>query len=229
MTHLLPGRQAALLRQPLVCLVTDGRREPSDLVARVEAAVAGGVTLVQLREKQRPAGELLELAAALRERLDGRAALLVNDRLDVALAADAAGVHLPANGLPPGAARRVARDLIVGRSVHDPWEAARVAAEGVDYLLLGTIFATATHPDVTPAGLSLVRETRARVSLPLLVIGGITAENAAQTIEAGADGVAVVSAILSAADVEAAARQIVQAVQAGWQLRVGAASVLRIG
>src|SRR5207237_635176 len=84
------------LRPPVLCLVTDGQRGRSDLVARVAAAVEGGVTLVQVREQQRPASELLDLVLALRERIAGRAALVVNDRLDVALTAGADGVHLPA-------------------------------------------------------------------------------------------------------------------------------------
>jgi thiamine-phosphate pyrophosphorylase len=211
------------LPPPLVCLVTDGQRPAGDLMDRVEAAVAGGVGMVQLREKQRPAGELLALACELRERLAGRALVLVNDRLDVALAARADGVHLPAAGLPARAARAVAPSLLIGRSVHSAEEAAQAAKDGVDYLVLGTIFATATHPGTAPGGLALVRAARARVDLPLLGIGGITPENAAAVIGAGADGVAVVSAILVAPDPRAAARALVTAVHDGWRARRGSA------
>ena len=111
MTDARGERAQRWLRPPLLCLVTDDRREPDDLVERVMAAVAGGVTLVQLREKRLPGAALLALARALRERIAGRAALVVNDRLDVALAAEADGVHLPTRGLPPDAALRRLRHI----------------------------------------------------------------------------------------------------------------------
>ena len=214
-----PATAVEWLRPPLVCLVTDGQRATGDLLERVGAAVAGGVRLVQVREKQRAAGDLLELVLALHARVAGRAALLVSDRLDVALAAGADGVHLPTAGLPPGVARALAPRLLLGRSVHAPSEAAAMMRDGVDYLLLGTIFATASHPGVAPGGLALVRATRARVAGRLLCIGGIGPGNAADVVRAGADGVAAVSAILSAPDPEAAARALVAAVQEGWAAR----------
>jgi len=245
------------LRPPLVCLVTDDRRAPADLLERVLAAVSGGVTVVQLREKRLPAGELLALARALRERLAGRAALLVNDRLDVALAADADGVHLPAGGLPPDAARRLAPHLLIGRSVHAADEAAaaqlagsagpRVAGDpparsrvqppsgadagtlAVDYLLLGTIFASGSHPDIVPVGLPLLQATRPRFALPLLAIGGITPENAASAVEAGADGVAAIGALLASDDPCRAAQRLVAAVHTGWEARRAARTLVGAG
>ncbi len=144
---------------------------------------------------------------------------MINDRLDVALAAGAEGVHLPGRGLPPRQARRLAPHLLVGRSVHSAAEAESAVEQEVDYLVLGTIFATATHPDTEPGGLDLVRETRARVRLPLLAIGGITLDNAAATIAAGADGVAVITALLNAPDPAAAADRLVGAVRDGWRTR----------
>jgi thiamine-phosphate pyrophosphorylase len=207
------------LATPLVYLVTDGRRPIADLLERIEAAVSGGVRIVQLREKQRPAGELARLAQEAQKRIGGQAALMINDRVDVALAAKAQGVHLPAAGLDARVVRSLAPGLIVGRSVHAAREAAHVSQADVDYLLLGTIFPSRTHPGGTVGGIGLVRATRPFVRVPLVAIGGITAGNAAEVIEAGADGVAVVSAILEAADPGAAARELLGAVERGVRAR----------
>ncbi len=184
---------------PRLHLVTDRRlRGDSGLTALVAEAAAGGLGAVQLREKDLPGGDLLHLAEALLRAL-GDTPLLVNERVDVALAAGAAGVHLPAAGLPTPAVRRlVGPDRLVGRSVHSLEEARQAEDEGADYVILGTIFATPSKPGRTPAGLPLVREVTAAVRLPVIAIGGIDERNAAAVIGAGAHGVAVSSAILRA-------------------------------
>ncbi|HEY8491726.1 MAG TPA: thiamine phosphate synthase [Dehalococcoidia bacterium] len=204
------------LPRPCLALVTDRTLAP-DLPAAVERAVRGGVDLVQLRERDLPAGDLLRLARELRAITRGRALLVVNDRLDVALAAGADGVHLPEAGLPVPAARRLAPDgFLVGRSVHDAEGAARAAREGADYLVVGTVFPSRSHPGGGAAGPGLLGRVRAAAGpLPLLGIGGIDAGNAAAVLAAGADGVAVVSAVLAAADPEAAARALRAALTAG--------------
>lgn len=173
------------------------------------AAVAHGVDAVHLREPDLPAGELYELAAALRAVTRGRAMLIVHDRVDVALAVEADGVQLPERGLPVEAARRVAGTrLLLGRSVHSAEGAAQAAQDGADFVLLGTIFASASHPGHPPGGLDLVRAARAVCPLPLIGIGGIDATNAMHVLAAGADGVAVIRAILGADDIAAAARAL---------------------
>jgi thiamine-phosphate pyrophosphorylase len=184
---------------PRLHLVTDRRlRGDRGLTPLVAEAAAGGLGAVQLREKDLPGGDLLHLAEALLRALDDTP-LLVNERVDVALAAGAAGVHLPAAGLPTPAARRlVGPDRLVGRSVHSVEEARQAEAEGADYIILGTIFATPSKPGRAPAGLPLVREVTAAVRLPVIAIGGIDERNAASVIGAGAHGVAVSSAILRA-------------------------------
>src|SRR5262249_30359809 len=137
--------------------------------------------------------------------------------------------HLPGAGLPVAVARRLAPGLLVGRSVHAPDEAAEQEGLGPDYLLLGTIFATASHPDVTPGGTALLETTRARASLPLLAIGGITEHNASAAVLAGADGVAAISSLLAASDPARAAERICDAALDGWRARQEARTLLGAG
>lgn len=180
-------------------------------------AVDAGANLVQLREKDLPAGELLALAERLRSVTRGRALFLVNDRLDVALACAADGVHLPEQGLPVAAARRLKGEgFIVGRSVHSVVEAQRAEAEGADYVQVGPIFATRSHPDASPVGVGLLSDVAKAVDIPILAVGGITADNVGQAIEAGASGAAVISAILDSSSPGEAARRLALAMEQAW-------------
>ena len=218
-------RSARFFPVPCLALITDRalcRDVP--LLEKVAQAVAGGVSVVQLREKGLPAGELLSLAQGLRQVTAGRALFLVNDRLDVALAAKADGVHLPENGLPVAEARRiVGRDRIVGRAVHSVQEALRAQEEGADYVQVGTIYPTVSHPDAVPAGPRLI-EAVARaglpagrqVRIPILAVGGVTAENVPEVMRAGATGAAVISAILSSPSPQPAAEALWQAIRSAW-------------
>jgi thiamine-phosphate pyrophosphorylase len=196
-------------------LVTDrhqARKRPLEWV--VAAALDGGVNLVQLREKDLSARELWPLAARLRELTEGRALFVVNDRLDVALAVGADGVHLAGHSLPPGAARTVGGAArLIGASVHDLGEAERASQGGADYLLVGTLYPTGSKPGHPGAGPELLQEIREAVDVPLLGIGGITARTARDVLAAGARGVAVVSAIMGADDPAAAAAEIRQALR----------------
>ena len=213
-------------RYPLLCLVTDRTLSGADaLAATVDAAVSGGVNAVQLREKDLPAGELLKLALSLRRVTRDRAALIINDRLDVALAAEADGLHLPETSLSVMDARAVAPpNLMLSKAVHDMSGAFAAAAEGADMLVLGTVFDTASKPGAAAGGLELVREVTRVVRAPVLAIGGINESNAASVIEAGASGVAAISAIMSATDPEAAARELKQAMLAVWKTTPGVAA-----
>jgi thiamine-phosphate diphosphorylase len=155
-----------VLPLPIVMLVTDrhacGDRRIEDVV---EAAVEGGVNMIQLREKDMPAADLYGLALRLRQIVGTQALLLVNDRIDVALAARAHGVELGSNGLPTEIARTLASGLVIGRSVHDVAHAGEAVADGADLLVVGTMFASRSHPGMTPAGPSLIpshRPTRRR-------------------------------------------------------------------
>jgi thiamine-phosphate pyrophosphorylase len=203
---------------PCLALVTDrARRRDRPLEQIVSQAVDGGVNLVQVREKDLGGGDLYEFALRLREALQGRALLLVNERVDVALACGADGVHLPERGLPAAVARRqVGEGLLIGRSVHSVEGAAQAERDGADFVQVGTIFATGSKPGVEPAGLGLVSAVRSAVTSPVIAIGGINAGNAADVMRAGADGVAVISALMDAEDPAAAARDLWQAVTEAW-------------
>lgn len=207
----------AVLPLPAIMLVTDrkacGDRRLEDVV---EAALDGGVNVIQLREKDLPAAELLGLSTRLRQLCGTRAVLLVNDRIDVALAASAHGVELGAGGLPTETARQLAPDMLIGRSVHDVAHAAESVAVGADLLVVGTMFASRSHPGLSPAGPTLIRKIAALITVPLVGIGGITPNNATQVIAAGATGVAVISAISLAHDPKDAASRLVAAVQEAW-------------
>ena len=203
----------------ILCLVTDGRpggwRQRLDALAEpVEAALRGGVNMVQVREKHLPPGDLLRVATELRRIASGRALLVVNDSVDVAVAADADGVQLGELALPTAAARATGGDaVLIGRSVHSTRAALKAEADGADFLVLGTVFPSRSHPGGPVGGLELVRDVTAAVRLPVIGIGGITAEAAGRVIEAGASGVAVISAILGDADPEGAARRLWEAVR----------------
>jgi thiamine-phosphate pyrophosphorylase len=164
-----------------------------------------------VRGKDLSDGALLALAreAVAAARAPG-ALLLVNDRPDIALLAEAAGAHLGQEDLSPRDARRVLpAGAILGLSTHEDRQVEFAADEPVDYVAIGPVFATRTKPDAHAAvGLEGVRSARARTRRPLVAIGGITAENARAVIEAGADGVAVLSAVLADSDVEAAVRRL---------------------
>lgn len=175
------------------------------------AAVRGGSRLVQVRAKDAADGAYLALAReAVAAARAGSAVLVVNDRPDVALLAGAGAVHLGQDDLAPKDARRVLLPgALLGLSAHDPSQVEAADGEPVDYVAVGPVFATRTKRDPHPViGLAGVRAARARTRRPLVAIGGITADNAASVIEAGADGVAVVSAVLSEDDVAAAVRKI---------------------
>ena len=199
------------LPYPALCLVTDRSVCPADeLPGRVAAAIAGGVDVVQLRDKDLPGGPLLELAAALRSVCAGRALLLVNERVDVAHAAGAAGVQLGESAMPTPQARAVIGNAaVIGRSVHSAAGARQAAAAGADFLLVGAMFATRSHPGAEPSGPELLRQiSAAGVNAPLLAIGGITADNVAAVLDAGASGAAVITSILGSSDPESAARRL---------------------
>ncbi len=200
-------------------LVTDrGLAQGRETVTIVRAAIAGGVTCVQLREKNCATRAFIDEARALKALLDGLATkipLIINDRLDVALAIGADGVHLGQTDMHIRDARRlVGPSMIIGISAESVHDAVRAAAEGADYIGISPVFATPTKADTAaPLGLEGVRLIRAAVSLPLVAIGGIHQQNAQAVIRAGADGVAVVSAIVAADCPRTAAAALKQQIQ----------------
>lgn len=188
--------RASLARRPAIALITDHKRSALPLGEVVEQALTVGIELVQLRERDLPSEELLRLAVELRALTLARAPFVINGDVELALAVAADGVHLPERGMSVAAARaRLWQGSLVGRSVHSVAAARAAEAEGADYVQVGNIFATGSHLGRAPAGLHLVREVRAAVTLPVLGVGGIMPENAREVISAGADGVAVIGAI----------------------------------
>jgi thiamine-phosphate pyrophosphorylase len=171
------------------------------LVSGVAAAARGGVDLVQIRERRLEAGALTALVERAVAAVRGsRTRILVNDRLDVALAAGAHGLHLPAHGIAAPRARAIAPPgFLIGRSVHDVREAQRVAAEGgLDYLFFGTVFASASKPDTPPVGSDALAAAAAAVPVPVLAIGGVTLERAGELARAGAAGAAAIGMFAAA-------------------------------
>lgn len=180
------------------------------------AAVAGGATAVQLRDKGLPARELTELARAMGDICRPAGVLfLVNDRVDVAVAAGADGAHIGQEDLPVAAARALlGPSAVLGVSVANPEEARLAEAGGASYLGVGSVYATASKADAgAPIGLSGLAAVRRGTGLPIVAIGGLTADNACPVLGAGADGVAVISWVTEAADMEAAVRALRAAVE----------------
>ncbi|AEF83389.1 thiamine phosphate synthase [Leadbettera azotonutricia] len=178
------------------------------LVETVEDAIAGGVTMVQIREKDIPSREFYDLALqALRVTRAHHIPLIINDRLDIALAIGAEGVHLGQSDLPCIEARRVGgEDFIIGVSAHTPAEAVRAERDGADYIGAGAVFPTGSKADVSAIiGLDGLKAAAASVKIPVIGIGGIGPKNAAEVIASGAAGIAVISAILSQPDIREAA------------------------
>ena len=161
--------------------------------------VAGGATLVQLREKDASAKEILRLTRELRRVLPNEITLIVNDRADIAIAAKANGVHIGQDDIPPDAARRIlGEDRIVGVSTHNVEQLAAAHQTSADYLAIGPVFTTISKNRPDPVvGLEGVRQARVQSRKLLVAIGGITLQNCRSVIEAGADSVAVITELLS--------------------------------
>ena len=204
-------------------LCTDARRDTDDLAEFLDAALAGGVDIVQLRDKQAglPALEARDELAALKTIADAcarhGALFAVNDRADIAVAAGADILHLGQDDLPVEIARRiVGPDMLIGRSTHDVEQANAAAVEpGVDYFCTGPCWPTPTKPGRPAPGLDLVRAVAGRdVDRPWFAIGGIDADRLPQVLVAGANRVVVVRAITDAADPRAAAQELTDALLA---------------
>ena len=173
------------------------------LLACVEEALGAGVTLLQYRSKYKDGGAMYQEALALKELCDRyHVPLIINDRVDVALAVGAAGVHVGQDDLPCRVVRNlVGDDFLIGVSAHNPEEAREAAAAGADYLGCGAVFGTATKVGVGTLGLERLRSIRQAVSLPIVGIGGVKATNYGQVLATGANGAAIISGILAATDI----------------------------
>ncbi|WP_204140413.1 thiamine phosphate synthase [Halomicronema sp. CCY15110] len=196
------------LRQAQLYLVTS---PAPNILSVVEAALQGGLPLVQYREKTGDDCDRIVIARQLKDLCHQYGALfLINDRVDLALAVEADGVHLGQQDLPIATARQLlGSDRIIGRSTTNPDEMAKALAEGADYIGVGPVYATPTKPDKAAAGLDYVRYAAANSPVPFFAIGGIDAENLDEVKAAGGDRVAVVRALMQAEDPTAASQSLV--------------------
>ena len=189
-----------------------------DVVAVAEAALRGGASLIQLRDKTRDKGEVLEIARALKSLCDQHDALfIVNDDADIAYLSESHGLHVGQTDLPVAEARRVlSPDQIVGRSNNGTTEALDSQEQGADYLAVGAVYSTTTmgKSGRTAVGSEMIRDVKDAVSAPVVAIGGINATNIADVARAGADCICVVSAVTYANDPERAAAELIEIIEA---------------
>lgn len=199
-----------------IYLVTDdGCLQGRALIDCVCEALEGGVTLVQYRAKTASSAEMYAEALQLKALCDSfNVPLIINDRLDIAMAVGAAGVHLGQDDLPCAAARKLlGEDYIIGVSAHNPAEAKAALQSGADYLGCGAVFGTATKADVKKLGTEGLTAICREKGLPVVGIGGVTADNYREVRAAGADGAAIVSGILAQPDIRATVRAIARVSQ----------------
>jgi thiamine-phosphate pyrophosphorylase len=196
-------------------LITDRKQVKMPLAAAVRLALEGGVRAVQLREKDLPIREMLLLAQELRTiTKEFGARLFINDRVDVARAVNADGVHLGHQSMPVSAVRKsVGKDMLIGVSTHSIEEAKAADSGWADFITIGPIFDTPSKASYgSPVGLSILKELKKELNIPFFALGGIKSGNIAQVIGAGASGVAMISAIMAAEDIKKASCKIIEAI-----------------
>lgn len=192
-------------------LCTDsGLMSSTTVEESVERAVQGGCSVVQLREKEASSLELFRLAERVKRVTDKYGVpLIINDRLDICQAVDAAGVHLGQSDLPCAEARRIlGAEKIIGVSAATPEEAVKAQADGADYLGVGAVFPTTTKTNTRKVTPEIIRGIRRAVTIPFVVIGGVNAENITRLYGLGIDGAAVISAVIAQPDITAAAEKM---------------------
>jgi thiamine-phosphate pyrophosphorylase len=196
-------------------LITDRKQTKLPLATAVRLALEGGVRAVQLREKDLPVRELLALAQELRAiTKEFGARLFINDRVDVATAVNADGVHLGHQSMPVGAVRKLAgKDILIGVSTHTLAEAKAAEAGGADFITIGPIFDTPSKSKLgVPVGVYILKELKNELNIPFYALGGVKSGNVAQVISAGATGVAMISAIMATEDIREASSKLVEAI-----------------
>jgi thiamine-phosphate pyrophosphorylase len=209
----LSRRLAAFEQADLYVVITEDFCAGRTSMEVLDQVLAAGVKLVQLREKDLAGRDLYALAVEFRRRTAAAGALLIiDDRLDIALAADADGVHLGQTDLPVSAARRVAPNLVVGVSCHSLQEAIAAQNDGAGYVNIGPIFPTPTKPNAIFLGVEAISRIAPFLKIPWSTMGGLNQGNIAQVVARGARHPAVMSAVTAAADVTAAARVLRQAI-----------------
>ncbi|MBV9867458.1 MAG: thiamine phosphate synthase [Abitibacteriaceae bacterium] len=196
---------------PRLLLITDRRKMRPTFEAALAAALHGGARLIQLREKDLSSSEILALARQAQRLCESYGAqLLINSRADLAYASGAAGVHLPEQDLSlQEVPLSLSSHALWGVSVHSVQAARRVMEAGTDYLVFGPVFRTASHPDTAPVGLDALRQITEATPLPVFAVGGIDVHSVQPCLEAGAHGLAVISAVWQTDDVAAATQALI--------------------
>ena len=197
-----------------VYLITDRKQTKIPLPEAVRLALEGGVRAIQVREKDLPIQELVVLAQELRTITNEfKAKLFINDRVDVAVAVDADGVHLGHQSMPVLAVRKiVGRSMLIGVSTHNIYEARDAEAGGADFVTFGPVFQTPSKMQYgVPKGLEELRKAKEHVRIPIFGLGGIKQENIPDVLEAGADGIAMISGIFAADDIRKASQDVLDA------------------
>jgi thiamine-phosphate pyrophosphorylase len=196
-------------------LITDRKQVKMPLIAAVRLALEGGVRAVQLREKDLPVRDLLTLSQEMRVLTrEFGAKLFINDRVDVAVAVNADGVHLGHQSMPVDAVRKiVGKDMLIGVSTHSLAEAKEAEAGGADFITIGPIFDTPSKAKLgVPVGLNILKELKDDIKIPYSALGGVKSGNLIQVMDAGAFGAALISAILAADDIKKASSKITEAI-----------------
>jgi thiamine-phosphate pyrophosphorylase len=202
-----------------ICFITDRTYARLPLYDMVRSVLEAGITLIQYREKEKTRHEIYDEAVRLRELTRSfRALLIINDHADIALAVDADGVHLGQDDLPLNEARKIIGRRLVGISTHSIEQAIEAEAGGADYIGFGPIFRTATKDAGAPQGVDIIRTIKQNVRIPLMAIGGIGLESLAEVMQAGADAVAVATAICRG-DITQNAHAFVQIIKKGSRVR----------
>jgi thiamine-phosphate pyrophosphorylase len=198
-----------------VYLITDRKQVNMPLVAAVRQALEGGILSLQLREKDLSVRDLLALSQEMRTLTNEFGArLFINDRVDVAVAVNADGVHLGHESMPVEAVRRVVgNNMLIGVSTHNLAEAKAAEAGGADFITFGPIFETPSKTELgNPVGVEMLKKLKCDINIPIYALGGIKSGNIMQVLSAGASGVAMISAVLAAEDIKKASSKLIEAV-----------------
>ena len=202
---------------PCLCLVADIQIFENGLPGNIiSKSIEAGVNMVQLRDKDAPKLDLLKSATAIRQLTKPKPLFLINDHLDIAKTCEADGVQLGEKSISLKLARRMTKTMLIGRSVHDIEGAIQAEYDGADFLIVGTIFPSHSHPNIAPTGLNLLKELAQIINIPFLAIGGISKDNIESVINAGASGAAVISAISSANNPTQATIDLLNKMKLAW-------------
>ncbi|MBE7546696.1 thiamine-phosphate synthase [Candidatus Kuenenia stuttgartiensis] len=212
----MPLQRKQSAYSPAFVLITDRKQSRLPLINAVKLALKGGVNTIQLREKDLPTKDIYSLACELRTITHGlNASLIINDRVDIVLAANADGVHLGWQSMPVSRVRNlIGFERIIGISAHNMQEALQARDSGADYITYGPIFKTPSKEGVVePTGTESLRKLKEKIRIPVIALGGITVDNAESVMESGANGIAVVSSILKSDNPENTALRLYSIIQ----------------